>query len=666
MMHLKISTPRAGRLSCIGVMAAVCCLTPLLLFIKPTLAAPTGFNFTKADVEHGKAVYLDKCASCHGDDLAGRGAPALGGPAFRTNWLDQGRSFGDLEAAIHAMPRQAPGSLPQSDYAATLAYVLDANQIASAGQYHASALVSAPGKPVAAPQRTTPINFPAPASIHAEATTDAPMAHEILDQAPSEWLMYNRSYKGDRFSPLTQINTGNVGTLQPVCILQLGGGSGAFQGSPLVYQGTGYVATVYGVHAFDAATCEHRWTFTRPAIGQEGFLTSRGLAIAEGRLFRGTSDGHLIAIDAATGTLLWDVHVADGTKGYGLGAAPMVVRGRVIIGLNGGDYGLAGHVYAFDAHDGRRLWTFDTIDTKRWKTGAEYGGGATWTTIAVDARDDLAFVPVGNPAPDYLRDARPGDNLYSNSVVALSLETGKIAWYVQQLAADYHDWDTAAAPILYEQDSRRFMAVATKAGFLFIYDRDTHKQLARVTVVPRLNDEVPFTATPLRVCPGSVSGVEWNGPAYEPTTRQLLVNSVDWCSLYTKQPPAGWKPRVQYLEGGIAMDPFDQARGWTRAFDAATGKEHWSRKAPMPMVGPVTPTAGGLVFTGGGDGHFLALDAQDGKVLYDFSVGATISGGIATYLAGGRQYVAVASGGFGLLPYGLVGAPSVVIFALPR
>jgi alcohol dehydrogenase (cytochrome c) len=433
-----------------------------------------------------------------------------------------------------------------------------------------------------------------------------------------------------------------------------------------VYKGTGYVSSVYGVHAFDAATCEHKWTYTYGPSSSEGFMTSRGLAIAEGTLFRGTSDGHLIALDAASGKLLWDAHVADGAKGYGLGAAPIVYQGRVFIGLSGGDYGLPGHVYAFDAQNGRNLWAFDTIDTKRWKTGAEYGGGATWTTVAVDAEDGLVYIPVGNPAPDYNPGARPGDNLYSNSVVAVRADTGKLAWYVQQLAPDYHDWDTGAAPILYEQDGRRFMAVATKAGFLFIYDRDTHKRVARVTVVPRLNDELPFTETPLRVCPGSVSGVEWNGPAYDPFTKSIFVNSIDWCSLYTKRAPEGWKPRTQYLEGDIAMDPLEKARGWTRAFDAATGNEHWARQAPMPMVGAVTPTAGGVVLTGGGDGHFLALNARDGKVLYDFNVGAAINGGVATYLVGERQYVAVASGGFGLLPFGIIGAPSVVLFAVEQ
>jgi alcohol dehydrogenase (cytochrome c) len=637
-----------------------------LPFMSSAVAAPSSYSFSSADVERGKTVYSQQCADCHGDVLAGRGAPGLGGVTFRKDWVDGGRSFADLDDAIQRMPKQAPGSLSTPDYTAVMAYILAANNMASIGRIPAAAPLRDYAATAAPTQQAgTSAVLPAPFTRIAKASTSAPAAEELLRESPSDWLMYNRTYKGDRFSPLSQINTDNAQHLQLVCTLQLGA-QGAFQGSPLVYKGMGYVSTVYGVYAFDPATCERRWSYTYSAIGQEGFLTSRGLAIAEGKLFRGTSDGHLIALDAATGELIWNEHVADAAKGYGLGAAPVVYQGRVIIGLSGGDYGLPGHVYAFDARDGRKLWSFDTIDTKRWTKGAEYGGGATWTTVAVDPKDGLVYIPVGNPAPDFLKDVRPGNNLYADSVVAVSAASGKVAWYVQQLAADYHDWDTAAAPVLYEVGGRRFMAVATKAGFLFIYDRDTHQQVARVTVVPRLNNEVLFTETPLRVCPGAVSGVEWNGPAYDPASKLIFVNSVDWCSLYTKQEPEGWKPRTQYLEAKIAMDPFDKARGWTRAFDADTGKERWARQAPMPMVGAVTPTAGGVLLTGGGDGHFLALDERDGRVLYDFDVGAGISGGIATYMVGERQYVAVASGGFGLLPYGVVGAPSVAVFALSQ
>jgi PQQ-dependent dehydrogenase (methanol/ethanol family) len=628
-------------------------------------ALAASYSFAPSDVERGKAVYVQQCAACHGSDRSGAGAPALGGVNFMGRWLGGIRTFGDFDHAIRAMPKQAPGSLPDADYTALMAYLLSANGVLPSAPVKADAYMGFPTGP--APKAKAKAAYgplpAAPPSV-AQAKGAAPAAAELLDQAASNWLMYNRTYKGDRFSPLSQINADNAARLQPVCMLQLGV-LGSFQGSPLIYNGTGYVSTVYGVYAFDAATCDRKWSYVYEPAGDEGFRTNRGLAIADGKLFRGTSDGHLIALDAETGQLLWDVHVTDASQGYGVGAAPVVYDGRVIIGLSGGDYGLPGHVYAFDARTGQKLWTFDTIDTTRWKKGAEYGGGASWTTVAVDPKEGLVYIPVGNPAPDYYLGARPGDNLYSNSVVAVNAATGKVAWYVQQIAADYHDWDTAAAPILYEQDGHRYMAVGTKAGYLHIYDRDTHRQLARVTVVPRLNDELPLTDKPLRVCPGTISGVEWNGPAYDPASKSIFVNSIDWCATYKAKEPEGRKPDTMYLEGGIAVDPLEQARGWTRAFDAATGKERWAREAPMPMVGAVTPTAGGVVLTGGGDGRFLALDQRDGKVLYSFNLGGGISGGVATYMVGDRQYIAVASGGAGIMTFGIGGAPTVAVFALP-
>jgi PQQ-dependent dehydrogenase (methanol/ethanol family) len=564
------------------------------------------------------------------------------------------------------MPKQAPNSLPTADYVNLTAFLLIANgykpgSTVAPGQSLTELLPSSGKASQAAEIESTP--FPAPPIRAGVSQGSAPTDAELLHPADSDWLMFNRSYAGDRFSPLSQINTGTAVRLQPACLLQLGV-LGSFQSSPLVYKGTGFVGSAYGVYAFDAATCIRKWTYTYTPTGPEGFPTSRGIAFYDGKIFRGTPDAHLIALDAETGNLVWDVHVADGARGYGVTAAPVIFKGKVIVGLAGGDYGANGHVYAFDARTGEKLWAFDTIERKSWPKGAEVGGGATWTTVAVDPKDGLVFIPVGNPSPDYYTGSRPGGNLYSNSVVALDAATGKVAWYVQQIAGDYHDWDTAAAPVLYEQNGRRYMAVGNKAGYVYVYDRDTHKMVSRTSVVTRVNDEAPFTAKPLRVCPGSISGVEWNGPAYDPVYKALYVNSIEWCSIYTAKVPEGNRPGALYLEGDIAMDPPDKSSGWTRALDAATGAERWARPAPKPMVGAVTPTAGGVVLTGGGDGRFLVLDQRDGRVLYSFNTGGSIGGGVATYMVGDKQYVAVASGGFGLAPYGDSGAPTLVVFAL--
>jgi PQQ-dependent dehydrogenase (methanol/ethanol family) len=637
-----------------------------LLMAAAGLAAPSlTFGFTADQAERGRTVYGQQCASCHGGALEGRGAPALNGPAFAAKWLSGEHTFGDLDHAVRLMPKQAPSSLPARDYADAMAYILSANGYPAAAAANADMAAVIHPPPQAPPKAAAaPVALPAPPTVMGTPQAAWPTAAELLAPADSDWLMYNRTYQGVRFSPLAQINAGNAARLQPVCILQLGV-LGAFEGSPLVYKGTAFVASAYAVYAFDAATCVRKWTYTYTPSGAEGFSTTRGVALADGKVIRGTPDGHLIALDAETGKMVWDTHVADGALGYAIGAAPVIYDGRVIVGLSGGDNGANGHIYAFDARTGQRLWTFDTIDKSKWTKGAEYGGGASWTTVAVDPKDGLVYAPVGNPAPDYYVAARPGDNLYSNSVVALSVATGKVAWYVQQVAADFHDWDTAAAPVLYEQDGHRYMAVANKGGQLFIYDRDSHKLVARADTVPRENTETPLSSTPLRVCPGSISGSLWNSPAYDPAAKALYVNTVDWCGTYTARPPEGKKPGVIYLEGDISMDPLEKASGWTRAFDAATAKPLWARQAPMPMTAAVTPTAGGVVLTGGGDGAFLVLDQRDGKTLYSFNLGGAAGGGVATYMAGGRQYVAVASGGFGLVPFGVIGAPTVVVFALP-
>ncbi len=669
------------RLNCImgrGSMAIVRWSIPAALVIlalsvpapdAATAAAPETLRFSAVDAMDGKAVYGRQCAACHGINLEDGSAAPLKGSGFETGWIAGGRTLGDLVHAVKDMPKQAPRSLSEQDYSTLTAYVLSANGLAGEKTLRLDTelrnLLGAEEAETASAAQAGPArSFPAKPEQVRQSQASFPGDDELLSPADGDWLMYNRTYAGDRHSPLSQIDASNVKDLQPVCIMTPGV-LGSFQNSPIIYSGLGFIGSTYGVYAFDPATCERKWEYVHSPSGPEGIKTNRGMAIYDGKLFRGTTDGHLLALNMMTGDLLWDAHVADSSYGYGIGAAPIAFDGRVIVGLAGGDYGNTGHVYAFDAETGDRIWTFDTIDKKSWPKGAERGGGATWTTVAVDVEERLVFVPVGNPAPDFFPGARPGDNLYTNSIVALHADTGKVAWHVQQIAGDFHDWDTAAAPVLYEQNGRRLMAVGTKAGYVYIYDRDSHKLVARTSVVHRLNDTIEFSKEPLRVCPGTVSGVEWNGPAFDPESNLLVVNSVDWCATYTARPPQGWSKGQWYMEGGVSYGPPEEKTGRTYALDAATGKERWMRKSRGAMIGAVTPTAGGVTFTGGADGMFLALDTASGEELYRFHTGGAIGGGIATYLVEGRQYVAVASGGIGLVDYGIHGAPAVVVFALP-
>lgn len=559
------------------------------------------------------------------------------------------------------MPARAPGSLADQDYLDVAAYILSENGY-PAGSTALTAAVTAPLAGAAASATTgeaggprrPDLSLPAAPSNVAEASTTSPGQNELLHPADRDWLMYNRDYQGWRYSGLHQITTANVASLVPVCALQLGS-TGSFETSPVVYHGIGYVTTTRTVQAFNAVTCTRIWSYTYTPTDSEPMPGNRGVALYEGELFRGTTDGHLLALDADSGKLLWDVHVADSSAGYFLSAAPVAVDGRVIIGLAGADWGANGHLYAFDTRTG----------AESWAKGAEHGGGSSWSSVAVDPERHLVFAPVGNPAPDLDLNQRPGSNLFTNCVVAIDTRTGKLEWYVQQIAGDNHDWDTAAAPVLYAQDGRRYMAVANKGGWLYIYDRDTHALLAKSAVSAHENADVPMGTNPIHTCPGPGGGVEWNGPAYDPVSKALYINSVDWCATYFSQ-VMGYVRGSVYMDGGFRPDPPAIARGWLRALDAATGWQLWAYHAATPMLAGVTPTAGGVVFTGGTNGKFLAFDARSGRVLYSFNTGGSIGGGISTYAVDGRQYVMVASGNASLTFSSYGGAATIFVFALSK
>ncbi len=523
------------------------------------------------------------------------------------------------------------------------------------------------------------LSLPAPPVSVAEPSSHLPSARELLHPRDQDWLLYNRDYRSQRFSSLAQINSTNASSLLPVCVLQLGT-RGSFEAGPIVYRGTAYVTTPRTVEAFDAASCQRRWTYTYTPTANTptanipaaavALATNRGVALYAGRVFRGTTDGHLLALDAATGRLLWDAHVADGRAGYFLSAAPVVIGGRVIIGLAGADWGADGRLYAFDARNGTKLWAFDFIPTgaqfgaDSWQSGSAHGGGSTWTSVSVDTDRHLVYAPVGNPAPDFDLTPRGGANLFTDSVVAIDLNTGKLAWYAQQNAGDSHDWDTTAAPVLYAQGGRRYVAVVSKDGWLYLYDRDSHALLSKSEVSLHVTADVPVGIEPLHTCPGIEGGVEWNGPAYDPQLGALYVGSVDWCGSFSRK-ATGYVEGRPYFEGQFTPDPPESARGWVRAFDAATGQQRWAYHDAAPVDGGVTATAGAVVFTGDQDGWFLVFDARTGRVLYRFETGGAIGGGIVTYAVNARQYVMVASGNASRTTARPGGAATVLVFALP-
>ncbi|MEO6339952.1 MAG: PQQ-binding-like beta-propeller repeat protein [Caulobacteraceae bacterium] len=695
---------QASRRIAVGV--GVAGLTSLLFAAGAMAALDAGGqpSFNAAQVAAGQAVYAKSCAACHGAALEGKVGPAMAGAVFDKSWRGKAlKEFYDVTA--ETMPQTAPGSLSDTDNLAVTAFVLSKNGYApgaaaltkanlavvlGAASARVAAAAPAAGGDVHPPPEegpnfgpppapnTTPISarrsgpnqtYPIGPAEHGVAGAAAPSDKDIVNIPAGDWLTYNRTLKGDRYSPLSQINAANVARLVPKCIFQLGE-AGSFQNNPLVRDGVMYVTSAHKVFAVDAATCVPKWGYTYVAADPERFASTRGMALYEGKLFKGTADGHLIALDAGTGKLLWEAIVDDSNLGYCVSGAPMAFAGKVVVGECGGDNGIKGHIHAFDATTGKPLWTFDTIPTgtqlgaETWGGGTAQGGGPSWSTATVDPERNLIIYPIGNPGPDFNGDHRPGINLYTSSVVALDIATGKFAWYAQQVPHDIHDWDTAAAPTLYERGGKRYMAVASKDGHLYIYDADTRKELAKAETQSRYeNGDKPLSYDkPTTYCPGAHG--QWNGAGYSPMTGLLFVGSEERCDTVQIVQP-NYLPGRGYYAARIMTDQSNTGFGWIKGFDAVTGKVAWAYKSPKPVTAAMTPTAGGVLFTGDTAGRFLALDQKTGKVLYQFNTGGSVAGGMATYLAGGKQLVAVASGNTSRDVAAPYGAATIVVFGLP-
>ena len=525
---------------------------------------------------------------------------------------------------------------------------------------------------------------PAPEST-ASAASSAPAAENV---AAADWPTYNRTLAGDRFSPLSEIDRSNVAQLRVACTYVLPEVS-AMQAGPIVVDGTMYFTTERNSYSIDAATCAEKWRVERQSSRPSPLGVQRGFAYLDGRLFRGTSDAHVLALDAADGHMLWDVTM-DGadTPGLSMPMAPIAANGLVFIGNAGGDQtGVTGHVYALDARDGRIVWRFDVVPDEpavraTWPNADRYPitGGAFWTSFALDVGRGVLFVPAGNPAPDFDVEARGGDNLYTNSLIALDAATGRLLGYNQLVKRDAHDWDVNAPPALATtRGGKMIVASANKDGLLSVLDRsplagnaDLGARLPTLFQSPtttRENVDVPLSRTErVRFCPGFQGGNEWNGAAFHPALNTLYTGAVDWCAhVQLAQEVTVPSPGVIWFGSapGDLSEPPDTAKGWISAFDADTGAIRWKFAAPAPVVAGVTPTAGGLVFTADLTGRFRAFDAESGTVLFELDTGQSVGGGIVSYSAAGKQRIGVASGmKSGIWP-GAATESRIQVFALP-
>jgi PQQ-dependent dehydrogenase (methanol/ethanol family) len=574
------------------------------------------------------------------------------------------------------MPLGRGGTLSGQEYADIVAFLLSQSGVPSGTETFTPnspmeriLALHASGATASAAARPSPhIRLGALIGTLRSPTTTGPTQSELdgADASTTSWLMYNKGYNGSRYSSLTSIDAQNAASLHPVCLFQLGE-VGTFSSGPVEYDGILYVTTHLGTFAIDATTCRKRWSHHHTAQGPEMNATNKGVAIAGGRVIRGTQDGFLYALDAKTGAQLWERQVADWSIGEGIGAAPIVWNDLVFVAKAGGDWGIHGRMMAFHASDGSPAWSFDLVHpgALSWKDpeSVRHGGGASWVTYALDKETGTIFIPVGNPGPDFDPAIRPGANLYTNSVVALDAKSGTLKLWYQMVPHDFHDWDTTDVS-LFESDGRKLVAAAGKQGVLYVLDRANGKLVFKLPVTTLLNQDTPFTPQGVRACP--VAGVQWNGPAYSPLSGLLYVNAIDWCSTYKAGPRPTWVATVPYtgLSNGFGTnDPITKWSGWINAIDPKTQQMAWRIKRKTPMYAALTPTAGNVLFTGDLDGNFLALDSRTGSTLYEFNTGGPISGGVITYEQNGKQYVAVAAGNSGgSIP--LTGSPTVVIFGL--
>jgi alcohol dehydrogenase (cytochrome c) len=489
----------------------------------------------------------------------------------------------------------------------------------------------------------------------------------------SRWVTFGGNYFNHRHSPLTQITPANVARLAPQWTFQ-SGTLGNFETTTLVRDNVLYVTGPQNVAwALDARTGRQIWRYRREL--PEGLtaccgLVNRGFAVLGERLFMTTLDAHLIALDMKTGGVVWDATLADFKIGFAATIAPLVAKGKVIVGVAGGEYGIRGFIDAYDAQTGKRAWRFFTIPgpgepgNETWAGDSwKRGGAGVWVTGAHDPALNLVYYGTGNPGPDYHSESRKGDNLYSDSIVALDVDTGKLQWYYQFTPHDIHDWDSTHVPILADVPmggrTRQVVMVANRNGFFYTLDRATGELLvAKPYVRTTWAMEIGMDGRPVLLpghvpdekgtttCPDLVGGTNFYPPAYDPEARLFFVNAREVCATFH-----AWKPEYipgERFTGGAqqrAVGPDMKPWGALRAIDPATGERKWEYRFLTPSTSGVLSTASGLVFGGDNEGNLLALDSRTGKLLWRYQMGAPLHGtSPVTYVVDGRQHLLVPSG----------------------
>lgn len=498
----------------------------------------------------------------------------------------------------------------------------------------------------------------------AVALTIAPAAAIQVD-----WPSYNRTLTSERFSPLKSIDHTNAANLAEICRFDTGETT-TIQSGLIQVNGALFVATERDTYSIDPDTCKLNWR-AHEDLPSDYLASQRGVAVANGRVYRGSRQGSVYAYDAKTGVRLWATEIADKAKGESVPAAPIAWDGKVFIGIAGGDNrGVKGRTYALDGATGRIVWEAYLVpktpgDRERgpqgevnapassWKNDprVQVTGGGSWSSYSLDPATGLLYIPGGNPAPTFAKHLRSGANLYAGSLLVLDAATGAYRSHYTPDRNEIIAYDVSSAPAIFTiRDGTQALALTPKDGFLYAFDRQTGKRLYRVQMAEQMK-RTTGSATPVsRFCPGGQGGSQWNGPAFDPDRDAIVSGQANWCSTVRIDPDAKTmaaptaKPWFGSVDGIGKQDSPSLWSGWVTSVDAQSGRQQWRFLAPNPILSGVTPTAGGITLLGDVGGNFFVLNSSNGKPLFRADLRGSIAGGVITYDTGAGQKIAVVSG----------------------
>src|SRR5438552_4056620 len=627
----------------------------------------------------GRQVFVARCAGCHGSD--GNGGELGPGISTRVPLRGDADLAALLRQGLPAAGMPAFDTLTEQETGDLVRFLRTLRPRASSGPERAKVALAG-GRPL----EGLVLNRSA---LDMQLLGDDQKLY-LLRKSGSEyrtatsqtdWTSYNGQPSGSRYSPLAQINRGNAAKLTAKWIFSLPN-TAPLQVTPVVAGGVMYVTTANECYALDAGSGRQIWHYQRPKtkglIGNAAGGANRGVSVAGDNVFMVTDHAHLIALDRSTGALRWDTEMADWHQNYNATGAPLPVGNLVVTGTSGGDEGVRGFVAAFDQITGKEVWRFWTVPApgepaaQTWRgKGIAHPGGATWMTGAYDPQLDMLYWPVGNPGPDLIGDDRLGDNLYTDSIVALDAKTGALKWYFQTTPHDVWDYDTEEPVALvdtnWQGQPRKLIVQANRNGFFYVLDRTNGKFLFGTNFVKNVTwatgltaegkpNKVPNMEPTLdgkRVCPSLEGASNWYSTSFNPITGLYYVQTNDKCGIFTKT-PMEWEAGKGFMGGSFRQAPDEPAQRILRAIDIHTGKAVWE----LPQTGAVNSwggtlsTAGGVVIFGEDSGALMAADAANGKSLWSFQTSQLWKASPMTYMFDHQQYVAVAAGS-NIIAFGL-------------